>query len=78
MLTEKGFAAYAAGDETGVVSARDKQAQIVIDLIKLTMGDLNKPTRTKVMCMITLDAHNRDVNIRLVADNVNVITAFQW
>jgi dynein heavy chain, axonemal len=78
MLTEKGFAAVAAGDNNGVVVAKDKQSQIVIDLIKLTMGDLNKPTRTKVMCMITLDAHNRDVCVKLVQDQVTVATSFQW
>ena len=49
-----------------------------LDLIKLTMTDLTKPTRTKVMCMITLDAHNSDVQARLVRDQVTVPTAFQW
>ena len=50
----------------------------MVDLIKMTMGELTKPMRTKVMCMITLDAHNRDVQVRLVTDGVTEPTAFQW
>jgi len=78
MLVEQGFDAFAAGNSNAVVQARDVQANLVVDLIHLTMGDLDKPNRTKVMCMITLDAHNRDVQVRLVTDGVNVGTAFQW
>lgn len=77
-LAENGFDMYAKGDGQGVVKARDIQADRVINLIELTMGQLDKPTRTKVMCMITLDAHNRDVQVRLVRDGVTEPTAFQW
>lgn len=33
---------------------------------------------TEVMCAITLDAHNRDVQERLVRDKVTSADAFQW
>ncbi len=35
-------------------------------------------TSPQVMCMITLDAHNRDVQVRLVQDQVTSPNAFQW
>ncbi len=47
-LVEKGFRLFADGDQQAVVKARDVQMMLVIDLIKMTMGDLDKPTRTKV------------------------------
>ncbi|CAD7974700.1 unnamed protein product [Amoebophrya sp. A25] len=78
MLVEGGFDAVAAGNSNGVSNAADVQANLVVDLIKMTMGELTKPMRTKVMCMITLDAHNRDVQTRLVNDGVTEPTAFQW
>ncbi|CAK9016337.1 unnamed protein product [Durusdinium trenchii] len=43
-----------------------------------TMTNLDKPTRQKIMCAITLDAHNRDVQERLVQEKVSSKDAFQW
>ena len=77
MLVEKAFDLFAAGNSNAIIEARDRQISLVVDLIKMTMGDLDKPSRTKVMCMITLDAHNRDVQVKLVQDGVTVPTAFQ-
>ncbi|CAK0801690.1 unnamed protein product, partial [Prorocentrum cordatum] len=42
------------------------------------MTDLTKPDRQKLMCAITLDAHNRDVQERLVTEKVVRPDAFQW
>jgi dynein heavy chain len=77
-LVERGFTEFAAGDSAAVKKCSQVQEDRVLDLIELTMTDLNKPTRTKVMCMITLDAHNRDVQRRLVSQGVTEPTAFQW
>ena len=30
-------------------------------LIIMVQGDLSKPMRQKIMCMITMDAHSRDI-----------------
>ena len=51
---------------------------LLIALIKLTQTDLNKPTRQKVMCMITLDAHNRDIQDKMYREGVSEVDAFQW
>ena len=39
---------------------RDADQQLN-DLIKLTQTDLSKADRTRVMVMITMDSHSRDV-----------------
>ena len=31
------------------------------DLIKMVQGDLSKTLRQKIMCLITLDTHSRDI-----------------
>eukprot|EP00931_Biecheleriopsis_adriatica_P101533 TRINITY_DN7664_c0_g1_i1.p1 TRINITY_DN7664_c0_g1~~TRINITY_DN7664_c0_g1_i1.p1 ORF type:complete len:4295 (+),score=1011.97 TRINITY_DN7664_c0_g1_i1:399-12887(+) len=64
--------------EDAVKNAWERQQALLIDLIKLTQTNLDKPSRQKVMCAITLDAHNRDVQERLVNDNVKSAEAFQW
>lgn len=33
----------------------------LVGLIKMVQGDLDKPLRQKIMCMITLDTHSRDI-----------------
>ncbi|CAE7303428.1 ODA11 [Symbiodinium natans] len=64
--------------EQKVMEAWKKQQELLLDLIRLTQTDLTKPDRQKVMCAITLDAHNRDVQERLVKDRVTSADAFQW
>jgi len=77
-LVENAFSAFIKGNEKAVEVAATTENELLISLIKLTMTDLDKPTRQKVMCMITLDAHNRDVLQKLVRENVNNRDAFQW
>jgi len=77
-LVETGFQAVADGDANGVKHAWDKQAALLLKLIELTMTNLDKPTRQKVMCAITLDAHNRDVQAKLYQESVTSKDAFQW
>ncbi|CAE7508010.1 ODA11 [Symbiodinium sp. CCMP2592] len=64
--------------EMKVTEAWKRQQELLLDLIRLTQTDLTKPDRQKVMCAITLDAHNRDVQERLVKDKVTSADAFQW
>eukprot|EP00929_Paragymnodinium_shiwhaense_P077089 TRINITY_DN3967_c2_g1_i1.p1 TRINITY_DN3967_c2_g1~~TRINITY_DN3967_c2_g1_i1.p1 ORF type:complete len:3070 (-),score=1029.42 TRINITY_DN3967_c2_g1_i1:156-9119(-) len=77
-LVESGFVALANGIENGVYDAWQKQHHLLLALIVLTMTSLDKPTRQKIMCAITLDAHNRDVQERLVNEKVTTRDAFQW
>jgi dynein heavy chain len=55
-----------------------KSVELLTDLIKLVQGDLDKTMRQKIMCLITMDTHSRDVVDKLDAENVKKIDAFQW
>lgn len=47
------------------------QIQSLTDLIKMVQGDLDRPVRQKIMCMITMDAHSRDIIDKLVVEGVH-------
>lgn len=47
-------------------------------LIKMVQGELTKEDRQKIMCLITLDTHSRDIIEKLDTENVKKADAFQW
>ncbi|CAG9313552.1 unnamed protein product [Blepharisma stoltei] len=47
-------------------------------LIKMVQGDLDRPVRVKVMCMITMDTHSRDILEKLCGEGVTRDDEFQW
>lgn len=55
---------------------KDKSINLLTDLIRMVQGDLDKPLRQKIMCLITLDAHSRDVIIRLIDEHVRKAEEF--
>jgi dynein heavy chain len=77
-LVEQGFDEGQAGDAEAVSKKWQQQAQLLLKLIDKTVTNLDKPTRQKVMCAITLDAHNRDVQEKLVKEKVVSREEFQW
>jgi len=54
-----------------------KSAQLT-SLIELVRTDLTRGERMKVMCLITLDAHSRDIVENIIRENVEDLNAFQW
>jgi len=58
---ESGFANIQKGDKEAMKKAWDKQIDDLKALIMMVQGDLEKPIRQKIMCMITMDAHSRDI-----------------
>ncbi len=48
------------------------------DLIALTRTSLSRSDRTRVMVMITMDAHARDVIANLIHERVESPLSFQW
>ena len=48
------------------------------ELIKFVQGDLDKSMRQKIMCLITMDTHSRDILDKLDTENVKKADAFQW
>ena len=55
---EKAFANHPS-DNQSVAKAYEQQLADLKALIMMVQGDLAKPVRQKIMCMITMDAHSR-------------------
>ena len=65
-------------DANAVKQAHKNQVATLTALIKMVQGDLDKPMRQKIMCMITMDTHSRDIIGKLVEENVRAPDEFQW
>jgi dynein heavy chain len=44
----------------------DKSVELLTNLIKMVQGELTRPMRQKIMCLITMDTHSRDVIDKLI------------
>ncbi|GMH98843.1 hypothetical protein TrLO_g14194 [Triparma laevis f. longispina] len=75
---EDAFMQLGKGNAAAMEDYNSLQVQQLQDLIKLTQTDLNKSDRTRVMVMITMDSHSRDVIQTLMRDKVEVVSCFQW
>lgn len=58
--------------------AFDEQVVSLTNLIKLVQTDIDRPFRQKVMCLITMDAHSRDIIDKLIVEKVYQFDEFQW
>ena len=58
--------------------AHVNQVKMLSDLIKMVQGDLSRPMRQKIGCMITMDAHSRDIIENLYLEKVMNADEFQW
>jgi dynein heavy chain len=56
----------------------DLQVNLLTELIKMVQGELTPGMRMKIMCMITMDAHSRDIIAKLRDENVTNADEFQW
>jgi dynein heavy chain len=69
---------FEGGTEDAVSKCLAKCNSYLEDLINLVKTDLSKPDRTKVIALITLDVHGRDVVTRLVKERTEGPTSFLW
>ena len=67
---EKGFLTLGS-NPNAIKDCYKHQNQALKNLIMMVQGDLTKPVRQKIMCMITMDAHSRD--IIEILDNQGVV-----
>ena len=77
-ITEKSLEEFINGDEDAVRNALEKFNYRMENLIKLVQGELKKPDRAKIITLITLDVHGRDVVNKLVTDKCEGPEAFLW
>lgn len=66
------------GSETALKDYYKKCQDQLDELVKLTVGDLSKGDRKKVITLCTIDTHARDVVQKLIDEKVETATAFQW
>lgn len=78
MGVEKALFNYSKGDKLSVSNYFDSCKQQLASLISLTQTMLTKGDRQRIMCMITLDAHNRDIVDILIKERAMKQTDFQW
>ena len=73
------FDAFADGNEQAMKEYASKVLATRLEqLIQLVLGDLSHCDRTKIMTLITVDVHNRDVVGKLIDAKVQDATAFAW
>jgi len=76
--TENALEDLAGGQEDAVKRYLGVCDQRLQELIKLVLGELSRGDRTKIITLITLDVHARDVVQKLIDDKVEGLEAFLW
>jgi dynein heavy chain len=74
---EAGFNALKS-DPRAMEKALESQIVTLSALIKMVQGDLDRPLRQKIMCLITIDAHSRDIIDKLIQEKCMSSDDFQW
>ena len=75
---EQTFTDIAAGDDKAMYKMWQFKIDGLTGLIDLVRTKLTKAERMKIMCLITLDAHSRDISKNLMEGQVNERTQFEW
>lgn len=65
-------------ETNGLKACLEHQITLLKNLILCVQGDLDRPLRQKIMCMITMDAHSRDIIGQLIDAGVQKPDEFQW
>lgn len=76
--TEAQFEALAEGNETALKDYLKMYDERLSHLIDLVLGKLNKRDRVKVITLITIDVHSRDVVQMMIDRKVNDAEQFDW
>lgn len=72
------FEALEENNENAMKDYNAKQIQQLNNLIKMVQGKLDPGTRQKIMSLVTIDVHARDVVHKLVKDKVSSSQSFAW
>ncbi|GBG27447.1 Dynein heavy chain 17, axonemal [Hondaea fermentalgiana] len=76
--TEAALEDLEAGGEDAVKQYLEKCNERLNRLIKLVEGDMSKSDRTKVISLITMDVHARDVVHKLIDEKAESPASFLW
>eukprot|EP00667_Euglena_gracilis_P000150 EG_transcript_150 len=76
--THQAFDQMEDGNEQAMKDFLKQQKAQLDGLITLVLGELTKGDRKKLVTLITIDVHSRDVIGRIVDEKVDNSTSFQW
>lgn len=65
-------------DKDAMIQYNKKQEKQLEDLIRLTQSNISSAERQRVMVLITMDAHGRDIVANMIRDGVQDASSFQW
>lgn len=68
----------AKGDHNAMAKYNEQQVKQLTRLIEVTRTNLPKPDRQKIMNMITIDAHSRDIVANIVEGGNDKQDCFLW
>jgi len=74
----KALVAIAGGAKGALKQQKKKQVSYLNKLTGIIRGPLSNVERNKVVALITMEIHNRDVMERMVKANCNAVTDFEW
>ncbi|KAF0977183.1 hypothetical protein FDP41_003836 [Naegleria fowleri] len=78
MEVNQAFDALEENNEIAMKNYYKKQVNQLNKLITMVQGDLEKGERQKVMNLVTLDVHARDIVDKLISDNITSAQDFGW
>lgn len=74
----KALVAIAGGAKGALKSQKKKQVSYLNKLTAVIRGPLASVERNKVVALITMEIHNRDVMEKMIKANCNSVTDFEW
>lgn len=75
---EKAFHEMKTGDKNALKEYNKIQEEQLEGLIKMTQSNINKSDRQRVMALITMDAHGRDIVGSMIRTDIADASSFQW
>ncbi len=74
----RALTAIAAGSKGALKSQKKKQVSYLNKLTGIIRGPLSSVERNKVVALITMEIHNRDVMEKMVKANCSSVSDFEW
>lgn len=65
-------------DQEAMVKCLDKHNEELRGAIEMVQGELTPALREKMMCVITIDTHGRDILQKLISEKAVRVDCFQW
>jgi hypothetical protein len=66
------------GDKRALKSMKKKQVAMLNKFSEAIRGNLSKIQRLKVVAIVTIEVHARDIIEKLIKSGCNDVTAFEW